>query len=301
MIEIQALRYALAAADAGSFAGAASRFGIKQSTLARHMQHLEDRLGQSLFRRSTRGIIPTRVGERMLQRARFIVADVDSLDAEAGALARGEQGLLRIGFEGSLKDGGFAPMLRDYAAAYPVVEIEAREAPRAVLWRDLQRGTLDLIIVTGEATRAGIGTLTGWSLTVTATLNADHPAAALDQLYWTDLRDSSLVISASACADLGPIIMSRLAGPHHQPAISRQAVRPDELHAFVHGRHVALSTDAPCRRNDGDDLVLRPIHDAFGPTRIARAAHWRDDDRNPALAALLAMANSRFGRASGLR
>lgn len=188
MIEIHALRYALAAAETGSFSGAASQFGIKQSTLAKHMQHLEDRLGQSLFRRSTRGIVPTLVGERVLQRARLIVSDVDALDAEARSLARGDDGLLRIGFDGSLEDGGFASLLRDYSARRPAVEIEAREAPRALLWRDLERGTLDLIIVTGETIRAGIGTIAGWSTTVTALLSADHPAGSVDQLFWSDLR-----------------------------------------------------------------------------------------------------------------
>ncbi|MFA5966601.1 MAG: LysR family transcriptional regulator [Sphingomonas sp.] len=295
MIEIQALRYALAAAETGSFSGAASRFGVKQATLARHMQHLEDRLGQSLFRRSTRGIVPTLLGERMLQRARLIVADVDALDAEARALARGDNGLLRIGFDGSLEDGGFASLLRDYARKRPDVEIEAREAPRAMLWRDLERGMLDLILVSGETLRAGIGTIAGWSTTVTAVMSADHPAASVDQLFWSDLRDCSFVVSKAASIDLAAIITARLAGPHHQPTINRQSVRPDELRAFVRGRHVAVSTEGPGHRATYHDLVARPIHDAFGPTRIARTAHWRDGDMNAALIGLLAMARTRLG------
>jgi DNA-binding transcriptional LysR family regulator len=298
MIEIHALRYALAAAEAGSFSGAASQFGIKQATIARHMQHLEDRLGQSLFRRSTRGIVPTLIGERMLQRARLIVADVDALDAEARSLARGDDGLLRIGFDGSLEDGGFASLLRDYAARRPDVEIEAREAPRAMLWRDLERGKLDLILVSGETTRKGIGTIAGWSTTVTAVMSADHPAASVDELFWSDLRDCSFVISEAASVDLGPIITARLAGPNHQPAINRQSVRPDELGAFVRGRNVAVSTDRPGQRSICDDLVIKPIHDAFGRTSVARAAHWRDGDKNVALAALLKMARSRLGQAT---
>ncbi|MDB5712520.1 MAG: hypothetical protein JWL96_4590 [Sphingomonas bacterium] len=301
MIEIHALRYALAAAETGSFSGAALQFGIKQSTLARHMQHLEDRLGQSLFRRSTRGIVPTLVGERMLQRARLIVADVDALDAEARSLARGDDGLLRIGFDGSLEEGGFASLLRDFSARRPDVEIEAREAPRAILWRDLERGTLDLILVTGETARPGIGTISGWSTTVTAVMSADHPAASIDQLFWSDLRDCSFVVSKAASVDVGPIITSRLAGPNHQPAINRQSVRPDELSAFVRGRHVAVSTDGIGPRGARGDLVIRPIHDAFGPTRIARAAHWRDGDDNAALGDLLAMARTRLGQVTTAR
>ena len=49
MIEIHLLRYALAAADTGSFRQAADQFRIKQSTLSRHILYLEQRLALSIF------------------------------------------------------------------------------------------------------------------------------------------------------------------------------------------------------------------------------------------------------------
>jgi DNA-binding transcriptional LysR family regulator len=55
MIEIHLLRYALAAADTGSFRQAADQFRIKQSALSRPILYLEQRLGLSIFARSTRG------------------------------------------------------------------------------------------------------------------------------------------------------------------------------------------------------------------------------------------------------
>ncbi len=296
MIEIHALRYALAAAETGSFSGAASLFGIKQATLAKHMRHLEDLLGQALFRRSTRGIVPTLMGERMLRRARLIVADIDALDAEARSLACGDAGLLRIGFAGSLDDGGFASLLRAFAANRPDVELVAREAPRTTLWRDLERGSLDLIVVAGEASVAGFATIAGWSTMVTAVMSADHPAASTDRLFWTDLSDSIFLVSETASEDLDLVIASRLAGPHHRPVIKGQSVRRGELRAFVRGRHVAISTDEP-RQVNLDGLVTRTIHDAFGPTRVARAAHWRDGNSNAALAGLLTLARARVGLA----
>ncbi len=295
MIEIYALRYALAAAEAGSFSRAALRFGIKQATLAKHLRHLEDRLGQALFRRSTRGIEPTPVGEHMLERARLIVADVDALDAEARALARGEKGVLRIGFDGSLEDGGFAALLRDYVRDRPEVEIAAHEAPRTRLWRDLERGALDLILVSGEARRPGIGTIAGWSTTVTATMSAGHPAASLEQLFWTDLRDCTFLIPAAAPVDIAALITARLTGPDYQPMIIRQGVRPEQLLALVRDRHVAVAADGRGLHGTRNDLVARPIHDAFGPTHITRSAHWRSGDRNAALIGLVAMARTRLG------
>lgn len=53
-IEIHQLRFAVATADAKSFSRAAEALNVKQITLSRKVQQLEDRLGVKLFERSTR-------------------------------------------------------------------------------------------------------------------------------------------------------------------------------------------------------------------------------------------------------
>jgi len=54
MIEIHLLRYATAAAD---------QFNMKPSRLSKRIHYLELRLGLPIFRRSTRGVVPTKPGE----------------------------------------------------------------------------------------------------------------------------------------------------------------------------------------------------------------------------------------------
>lgn len=65
MIDVHQLRYALAAAETGSFSRAADQFRVKQSTLSKRIRHLELRLGLPLFERTTQGVIPTAVGARV--------------------------------------------------------------------------------------------------------------------------------------------------------------------------------------------------------------------------------------------
>ncbi len=195
MIEVHLLRYALAAADTGSFSKAADRFGVKQSTLSKQVHYLEDRIGVALFRRSTRGVIPTSPGEGFLRKARNIVEDIDALDQECAAIARGTAGLLRFGFHGSLGSGDLSAVIRDFRALCPDVELAARERSRTRLLRGLERDQLDFAVMCGRAERPGITSLSFWSEQVMIGLAHGDILCAREPLHWTDLRGMTFVIT----------------------------------------------------------------------------------------------------------
>lgn len=297
MLEVHLLRYALAAADAGSFSRAAGQFGIKQSTLSKRVQHLELRLGLPLFRRSTRGVVPTDPGERFLSKARRIVKDIEDLDQESRALASGKAGALRLGFQSSLGGGNLAAVLREYRATWPDVEIDAREDDSARLLDALDGGRLDLAILTGRSSRASLRSICFWSEPLVIGLPAGHPLAETETLYWTDLKHASFVVTA---ADPGPdiaaMIIARLSGPGYLPPITIQHVSRENLFSLATGDRLAISAGA-YPGMDGIDLpVIREVHDAFGATTLDQGVHWRCDNINPALKRSLELLSRRYAR-----
>ena len=104
-IELRQLRYAVLTADTQSFARAAAKLNIKQSTLSRRVLQLEDQLGVKLFERTTRGAEPTENGKAFIEQARRIVTDVDNLQTTARAVSYGEQGRLAVGYGSTLMAG----------------------------------------------------------------------------------------------------------------------------------------------------------------------------------------------------
>ncbi len=84
--EIRHLRAICAIADAGSVTKAAARLGISQPALTGLLQRFERSLGGQLFERARTGVRPTPLGEHALQRARLVLAEIDSF---AGDLAAG--------------------------------------------------------------------------------------------------------------------------------------------------------------------------------------------------------------------
>ncbi len=99
-IDLQHLRYAVAAADHGSFRRAADILRVRQSTLSRCVRQLEELIGMAVF--------------EFLRTARSILEQVDTLMLSAHTTGRGESGRLAIGFYTSLSAANLRATLVDY-------------------------------------------------------------------------------------------------------------------------------------------------------------------------------------------
>src|SRR5580704_7107231 len=77
-MDIRQLKAFVEVAANGSYARSAAITGVAQSALSRQMSALERGIGGRLFHRTGRGVVLTELGERMLPRARALVADADA-------------------------------------------------------------------------------------------------------------------------------------------------------------------------------------------------------------------------------
>jgi DNA-binding transcriptional LysR family regulator len=121
-VDLVHLRYAVAAADHGSFRRAAEARLLRQSTLSRSVRQLEERIEIVVFERSSGGVRATQAGRDFLRMVRSIPEQMDTLVASAHSTGRGEAGRLAIGFYASLSAGNLGAPLIDYAYRFPRVE-----------------------------------------------------------------------------------------------------------------------------------------------------------------------------------
>jgi DNA-binding transcriptional LysR family regulator len=102
----------------------------------------------------------------------------------------------------------------EHARRFPQVEIRTVEGARTSLFAGLERGTLDAAIVTGEPTAREGKAMALWSERIMVALPEDHPLAANEIVYWTDLRGATFLLSQR---DPGPeiqdILLAKLASP----------------------------------------------------------------------------------------
>jgi DNA-binding transcriptional LysR family regulator len=132
-VDLQHLRFAVAAADIGSFRQAADALGLRQSQLSRCIRQLEHSIGVVVFERSSGGVKPTPGGREFLRTARLILEQVDSLIASAKTTERSEAGKLAVGFCTSLSTGNLRAVLLDFKTYFPHIELATVERSRTRL------------------------------------------------------------------------------------------------------------------------------------------------------------------------
>lgn len=109
-----------------SFTRAARRLGVTQSALSQTMKRLEGQLGFRLLSRTTRSVVPTAAGERLLATLSPALAGLDD-EIEALSQARGAAiGTVRITTGKHAADTVLWPMLPSFLRRHPGIEAEVR-------------------------------------------------------------------------------------------------------------------------------------------------------------------------------
>ena len=293
--DIRQLRYALAAADHGSFYRAARALEIDQSTLSRNILKLERTLGMPIFERSRAGVTMTLAGTAFIRGAKPMVATADKLAAMMRAAGQGRAGGLMLGHNSSVSAGNLRATLLSWRDAHPDVEVECVEADRNVLVAGLDTGEIDIAILMEAASRDEFRWEPLWCERLLVALPASHPLAERDLVHWTDLRSERFLLPA---ADPGPVIRDMLLG---RLAIS--GAKP-EIRMYQTSRETVLSVlggspgvSIVCEGATGasySDVVYRPIHGEQGPALAGYSGYWRDDNGNPALRRFLGFIKARF-------
>ncbi|MFZ1964965.1 MAG: LysR family transcriptional regulator [Roseiarcus sp.] len=291
----QHLRYAVAAADHGSFRRAADALMVRQSTLSRCIRQLEESIGVIVFERSSGGVRATPAGRNFLLAARSILEQMDALATIAHSASCGETGRLTIGFYTSLSAGNLRATLKDYAQRFPRIDVGMKESSRTRLVTALRNGVLDIAIVAGEGSLLDSNAMPLWSERIVVALPERHRLATREIIHWTDLKGETLLLNQhDPSAEFQDILVAKLASPEDRPKILRHNVSRGSLKNLVGaGFGISLMTEA-CIGANLPGLIFRDLRDGAGPSRIDYSAHWREDNDNPALASFLKLLGERY-------
>ncbi len=124
------LRFVLGAARTGSYAGAARRLGVNESTVTRRIAQAERRLRARLFERNLGRLTPTEAGAELIRRVERIELEVQGAEGILSGADERAAGSVRVTSVPLLVNRVLVPALPPVLAPHPHLGIELIADPR---------------------------------------------------------------------------------------------------------------------------------------------------------------------------
>ncbi|MDR5857881.1 LysR family transcriptional regulator [Halomonas eurihalina] len=135
--------------ETGSFTKAAETLHMRKTSVTQHVQHLEARLRVRLLNRTTRKVNVTADGAAYYERVLRLLADLDDAETSLSSASALPRGRLRVDVPSPLARMLIVPVLPDFHARYPEIQLDMGASDRMV---DLIDEKVDCVVRGGELT-----------------------------------------------------------------------------------------------------------------------------------------------------
>lgn len=296
-MELRHLRYFQAVAEEKHFGRAAQRLHMAQPPLSQQIRQLEDELGVTLLRRTTRRVDLTPAGAAYLARVRGILQAVDAAGEEAVRIDHGLEGRLVLGCVGSATYSLLPALARALREQLPGVDFAFRGEMLSPDQLDaLRDGSIDLALMRPVPELAQALDLDVTSLReekYVVALPEGHRLAGRARVRVSDLRDEDLVVHVgngrSAMHD-AVTLLCRAAG--FEPRIRHEVAETSTLVTFVAAALGVAVVPEPVSELVVAGAVYRPL---ASRSRMELVAATRGDDESALLARTLQVLRDQVG------
>ena len=193
MLDLRHLRSLVAIADTGKLATAAERVHLTQSALSHQIRALEDHHGLPLFERTRHGLTFLPAGERLLQLARTVLAEVQAAERDLQRMNGQASGELRIALECHTCFDWLMPVMHQFSQRWPGVEVDLVAGFHADPLNLLKEGRADLVIGSRPKAVRPWQVLPLFRFEILAVLANDHPLRHKRHLTPKDFEGETLI------------------------------------------------------------------------------------------------------------
>jgi len=194
MIETRHLRSLLAIAATGKLAPAAERVHLTPSALSHQVRALEEHYGLALFERSPRqGMKFTAAGQRLLQLAEEVTAQVAAAERDLLRLQGDTRGELRIALECHTCFEWLMPVMDEFRRRWGEVEVDLVAGFHPEPLALLADGKADVVIGSAPRRRRGLHVAPLFRFEILVVLANEHRLAGRRRLQAEDLAGETLI------------------------------------------------------------------------------------------------------------
>jgi LysR family hydrogen peroxide-inducible transcriptional activator len=186
------LSYIVAVDKYRHFATAAQKIYITQPTLSMQIQKLEDELGVRIFDRSKSPVIPTQVGEKIIEQAKVILSGAKHIEDIVAMNQDQVRGDFTIGIIPTVAPYLIPLFLKNFTDTYPDVKLTFEEALTADIISGLNEDHFDAGIIATPPQNPQVHEIELFLEPFQAYVSINHPLAKKEKLHVDDLDSGDL-------------------------------------------------------------------------------------------------------------
>ncbi|RKF17998.1 LysR family transcriptional regulator [Alginatibacterium sediminis] len=206
------LEMLLAVVDCGGFSAAAQSLDIQVAKISRAVSKIESKLGVSILNRTTRRVELSEDGRQFVDSIRRGIAQLELAENELISVGDVPKGLLRVDAASPFVFHQLVPLIQDFYAAYPNIELELTSNEGFV---DLLEKRTDVAIRVGKLTDSSLNARKLGSSLLYMLASPDYLRANPSPKTCGDLANHQLIgFSGAKILNSWPI-----PGPHITPNI----------------------------------------------------------------------------------
>ncbi len=177
----------------GSITRGAERAHLALASASARIRGMEEVLGIPLLKRGRRGVEPTEAGRSLLDHARIVLQQIETMRGDLGAYSRGLKGSVRILANTSALSEHLPSLLADFLAANPTVDIDLEDRESPAIGAAIMAGDADIGIGSQAALVSGLECHPFRTDRLMLVVPADHRLARKRQTSFADLLDLDFV------------------------------------------------------------------------------------------------------------
>ena len=197
-MDLRQLAAIAAVADTGSFSAAARRLHTVQSNVSTHVARLERELGAVLVDRTTGTM--TAEGEVVVDRARRVQHEIESLRADVASMLHEVSGPVRLGCIGTVSRWLVPRLFELMDERHPNVHVVIVDATTTSLVPQILGESLDLAVVNVPLSQPELATEPLFDEDRIVLAPNDHPLAAHDRVQLAELAEHDLLLEPQGTA-----------------------------------------------------------------------------------------------------
>lgn len=290
------LRYFVKVAETLHFTKAAELLGIAQPALSQQIGRLERELGIKLFDRTNRRIRLTGAGEMVLIRARFLLRQVNAIQAEILEFQGLQRGVARIGSSGTITAFLLPELLVEFRKLYPDIDIELAQRPSNSILEMVEQGQLDVGLVRLPVRPTSLPLTRLSSQRLCVAIRAEHPLAAQEEISPGDLAGENFILTVHRSEPFCDLVIKLCADSGFAPNIilyGADFVTAMRLAGM--GIGVCIVSELAAQIKVEPSPIFRPIAHRDASTTVA-VVHVAEELMPPAAKVFLRLTLDRVGQ-----